>query len=87
MRFGKRATCPTTEETLSYIEGSLGTGEAKRIAQHVHVCDFCGAEAQLLAKHGCTEQSNRQSPSLISFLRVKVPAVGNLSTIPQRHAA
>jgi hypothetical protein len=87
MSFGKQATCPTAQETLSYIEGSLGTLEAQRIAHHVSICDFCGAEAQLLVKHGCMDHEDRQSPPLISFLRVKTPAVRNLSTVPQRYAA
>ncbi|SRR6185295_13569363 len=86
MRFGKQVTCPTTQQTLSYVEGSLGRQEAKQIAQHVRACDFCGAEAQLLAKHEHANHRERQSLPLISFLRVKAP-LQNLSTFPQRHAA
>ena len=44
-RFRKLRTCPHTETLLSF------SADAGRVAEHVHTCDFCGAEVQLLSRH------------------------------------
>lgn len=45
--FRKLQTCPHSEALLTFC---LGAHAAGRVAEHVAVCDFCGAEAQLLAR-------------------------------------
>jgi len=88
MSFGKQIKCPTTQQTLSYIEGSLGFLDAQRVAQHLHLCDFCGAEAQLLARHATNEGDHGPCPTppLISFLNVRTLA-SDTPRVSQRHAA
>ena len=49
--FAKFATCPTTHQLLSYILAALSTESARETISHLEICDFCGAEVQLLSKH------------------------------------
>lgn len=78
--FGKQPDCPTSRDMLSYVEGSLRPLARQRIQHHCVICDFCGAEAQLLATH--TPYKNDYTPArtttLVTLLGVKVPI--NLQT-------
>jgi hypothetical protein len=88
MSFGKRGSCPTSEQTLSYIEGSLEGLVRERIATHLSSCDFCGAEFQLLSKFALTEQDHTPGPvpSLINLLSVNLPLERPLPTHRRRAA-
>ncbi len=46
--FRKLRTCPQAETLLTFSAGARRGG---RVAEHVHSCDFCGAEVQLLSRH------------------------------------
>jgi hypothetical protein len=48
--FGKQSSCPTSQEILSYVKGSISSVTRLGVEQHARICDFCGAEMQLLAK-------------------------------------
>lgn len=49
--FSKTKACPPSETLLLYGEGRLTTGRRRAVFAHLAACDFCGAEAQLLARH------------------------------------
>lgn len=49
--FCKAPTCPSAETILRYEDGRLTRGRRRRVAAHLAACDFCGAEAWLLARH------------------------------------
>jgi anti-sigma factor ChrR (cupin superfamily) len=72
--FGKQSNCPTSHDILSYTEGRLRSLASQRIAQHCALCDFCGAEAQLLAKFKQAEADHTPAPTpaLISVLGVNL---------------
>ena len=73
--FGKHAHCPTSQKILSYAEGGLHPLSRQAIAQHCAVCDFCGAEAQLLTRFppGEDEHTPAPTPVLVSVLGVDLP--------------
>lgn len=54
--FGKQATCPSSETLLSYQRAGLTTEQRASVASHLAVCDFCGAEFQLLTRHSITSE-------------------------------
>lgn len=49
--FCKQATCPSSEALLSYQSETLGLDRQARMALHLAICDFCGAELQFLTEH------------------------------------
>lgn len=49
--FRKLKTCPPAELLLRYSGTGLAWGRRRRVAAHLALCDFCGAEMQLLARH------------------------------------
>src|SRR5438270_4388089 len=48
--FRKLRTCPQSEALFIYCQGETTAVRRASIAAHVVACDFCGAEAQLLAR-------------------------------------
>ncbi len=73
--FGKHSNCPTSHAILSYVEGGLRPLARQRIARHCALCDFCGAEAQLLAKFRPADEDHTPAPTpaLITVLGVGQP--------------
>ncbi len=51
--FRKEARCPSSEELLNYCQDASRECDerAAELTRHLAVCDFCGAERQLLAAH------------------------------------
>ncbi|MGH9901940.1 MAG: hypothetical protein ACRD68_09035, partial [Pyrinomonadaceae bacterium] len=49
--FCKQKTCPSAEVLILYNKTSLARDEQRKVAVHLVLCDFCGAEIQLLARH------------------------------------
>jgi hypothetical protein len=49
-RFSKQAHCPPTETLAAYQHDTLPLLAEQAVAAHLGVCDFCGAELQLLAR-------------------------------------
>ncbi len=49
--FCKLKTCPSTATLLRYTQTALNAGEQRDVATHLLICDFCGAETHLLARH------------------------------------
>ena len=86
--FGKQANCPTSEKIFSYIEGGLRPLARQRMARHCTLCDFCGAEAQLLARFRPVEEDHTPAPTpaLITVLGVNLP-LARRSVIERRRAA
>ncbi len=86
--FGKHPDCPTSHQVLSYVEDALPPLERQRVAQHCAACDFCGAEAQLLAKFTPSKENytSGQTPAIIAVLGVKLP-LRRTSAIERRRAA
>ncbi|HYN85842.1 MAG TPA: hypothetical protein VER32_11340 [Pyrinomonadaceae bacterium] len=49
-RFQKQRSCPSAESLLRYSREGAARGDGGPVAAHLAVCDFCGAEQQLLAR-------------------------------------
>jgi hypothetical protein len=47
--FRKLRTCPAAEALLCFTRDAGAVGSTESIAGHLAACDFCAAEAQLLA--------------------------------------
>lgn len=86
--FAKQSNCPTSHQILSYVQGSLRPLAQKRVARHCALCDFCGAEAQLLARYEPSDEAcaPAATPALITVLGVQLP-VRRTSAVPARRAA
>jgi anti-sigma factor ChrR (cupin superfamily) len=86
--FGKHSNCPTSHEVLSYAEGRLRSLASQRIAQHCALCDFCGAEAQLLTRFRAAEEdyTPAPTPAVIRVLGVNL-SLARPSEIERRRAA
>lgn len=86
--FGKQHSCPSSEEILSCIEGSIAHLARVRVERHVKLCDFCGAEMQLLAKysHRRAGRGRARRPALISLLQINLP-VARAAAVHHAYAA
>jgi hypothetical protein len=86
--FGKQSNCPTSHDILSYTEGGLRSPAMQRIARHCALCDFCGAEAQLVAKFKPSEEDHTPAPmpALISVLGINMP-LRRTPAVERRRAA
>jgi hypothetical protein len=75
--FAKQSSCPTTEEILFSVTGSIGLVTRLGVEQHARSCDFCGAEMQLLAKFSL-EETHRPTPAAAQLVprRMKALAAG-----------
>lgn len=73
--FGKKSYCPTSQEMLSCVQGSINPIIRLRIEQHTRLCDFCGGELQLLAKFPPMEEEPTltSTPAFISLLGINLP--------------
>ena len=61
--FQKNASCPTSHQLLDYCHARNDLSEFIEIESHLAICDFCGAELQLLAcYHGEAEE-----PSIVEI--------------------
>jgi hypothetical protein len=54
--FCKQTSCPSSELLLCYRTEELPTEQRTWIASHLCVCEFCGAELQLLTEHRPAEE-------------------------------
>ena len=86
--FSKQSGCPASHQILSYVEGSLPSISRQDIARHCALCDFCGAEAQLFARHKPSDDERVPAPqqALITLLGIRFP-VRNSYKVPARRAA
>jgi len=55
--FAKKMTCPPANDLVLYLSGALSPDETTRTLRHLGCCDFCGAEAELLARHTLQAES------------------------------
>jgi len=49
--FKKKTTCPPTTDIVLLLADSLSGEKGRRTQWHLSICDFCGAEAELLLHH------------------------------------
>ena len=86
--FGKHSYCPTSHEILGYVDGSLSPLTRQRVEEHASLCDFCGAELQLLAN--CTlvddDYTPVPTPALIKVLGINL-SVPQVSMVQRARAA
>jgi hypothetical protein len=75
--FSKHPSCPTSEEILSYVNGSISRLIRPTVERHARRCDFCGGEMQLLAKYKSSKKRYAPAPvpALIGMQGVNLPAV------------
>jgi hypothetical protein len=86
--FGKQSYCPTSHEMLAHVEGSLSPLNRQRVEEHALLCDFCGAELQLLAKCTPVEEDYTPvpTPALIKVLGINLRAP-QVSAVQRARAA
>lgn len=86
--FGKQSHCPTSHEILGYVVGSLSPLTRQRVEEHAFLCDFCGAELQLLAKCTPVEEDYTPvpTPALIKVLGINL-SVPQVSMVQRARAA
>ena len=74
--FGKQPYCPTSQEILAHVEGSLKPLIRERVEEHALLCDFCGAELQLFKKCTPAEEDYTPvpTPALIKVLGINLRA-------------
>ena len=46
LSFHKNLDCPTSQELLAYQNGTAPKVSLRELYEHIHACDFCGAEAE-----------------------------------------
>ena len=74
--FRKTAECPSSEELLGYHRHRLVINDRASIQIHLHQCDFCSAELQLLMRHrdDVAESSCAKMPAQLRELAEKLLA-------------
>jgi hypothetical protein len=85
--FGKQHSCPTSTQILGCVTGAIAPAARLSIEQHAEVCDFCGAEMQMLAKHSTVRAHRRPARrrAVINFVRF-LP-VTKAPVVPEAYAA
>jgi hypothetical protein len=53
--FCKYKTCPSADVILSYCVAKLAPEAEQQVANHLSVCEFCGAEMNMIAHHSPCE--------------------------------
>jgi len=86
--YAKQPYCPTSQEMVSYVAGSTSPLIRERIEQHSRLCDFCGAELQLLAKWAPIgeDYTPAPTPAFIKVLGVNLRA-HEPALVQRAHAA
>lgn len=79
--FCKTARCPTSQALLAYHRLDLATKDHGAIEIHLTVCDFCGAELQLLNRYrdDAEEYSFAEMPAQLR--RLAEDLLNNAATI------
>jgi hypothetical protein len=49
--FKKKTACPPTTDIVLFLSNTLSGDKASGLQRHLITCDFCGAEADLIAHH------------------------------------
>lgn len=85
--FAKTPNCPTSQEILSHVDGSLSSLVRNKLAQHIMRCDFCGAEMQLFVKYRPAQEdyTPAPTPAVINLLATNLP-LARTSSIQRRAA-
>ncbi|HJP95479.1 MAG TPA: hypothetical protein VJ875_26260 [Pyrinomonadaceae bacterium] len=73
--FGKQPSCPTSNEILSYVDGSISPVIRQTVERHAHLCDFCGAEMQLFARYKPGKEHYLRTPTSATVLGMNLQAV------------
>ena len=50
INFCKNATCPSSQDLLSFENGDIQSGESEDIRKHLTSCEFCAAEVEFYAR-------------------------------------
>ncbi len=69
-KFRKARRCPSTPELLSFGLAEPTLEGSREIMSHLAMCDFCGAEVQLLARHQQSVSSPYDPPEMPRHLRL-----------------
>lgn len=72
--FGKQSSCPTSNEILSCVDGSISPVIKRAVELHAQLCDFCGAEMQLFAKYKPGKESYMPPPAPARMRGMNLPA-------------
>lgn len=64
-KFRKQRTCPPAKLLLRYAAANSALGSSRKIKAHLAVCDFCGAELQMLTRHPPVGER--------TFARIEIP--------------
>jgi hypothetical protein len=72
--FIKTAACPNAATLLSFRGNTLSKKAATRVSEHLENCDFCNAEARLLAHHKVSRKGLK-APEMPTDLRLLAEAI------------
>jgi len=72
--FIKTAACPNSATLLSFRGNALSKKAAKQVGEHLESCDFCNAEARLLAHHKVSRKGLK-APEIPMNLRLLAEAI------------
>src|SRR5215468_5685634 len=85
--FTKQAACPSSKRLLEYRRYALPPEMSQLVEWHLEGCDFCWAEAQLLANYTAAEKGECRPPAIPVNLRVLAEALFRTSRIRRRKTA
>ena len=72
--FIKTAACPNAATLLSFRGNTLSKKAAKQVGEHLESCDFCNAEARLLAHHKAGRKGLK-TPDIPMNLRILAESI------------
>ncbi len=67
--FCKSASCPSSEDLLSFESGGVSAKKSKEICAHLTDCEFCAAEVELYAHYPQSEEET----STAATAKVEIP--------------
>ncbi len=70
--FCKSASCPSSEDLLSFESGGVSAKKSKEICAHLTDCEFCAAEVELYAHYPQDEEEAAVSEEATTA-KVEIP--------------
>jgi hypothetical protein len=73
--FRKTASCPSSDTLLAFSSQKLSPESSTLVKYHLTVCEFCGAEIPLLARHTRIQKGEDKAPEIPMDLRILAESI------------
>jgi hypothetical protein len=85
-QFTKQSGCPAAQTLVAYQADALSVLARQAVSTHLLSCEFCAAEAQLLATHEPQTAAEPAPPPVpFALLALAESMLGGIPRVEERH--